>query len=162
MTTVNAFDTSDTSANTLTDTNTSTNNNTNTNNANGYFLEKSEHGYLMATFTSSLKSHSIKVEIDISQKEILVNTLNIQHHSPTELTLMLKKMVHEMKKLNIMYVVQQVTKSDWISILRPQNYFFFVNENKKDGYITIKCPIDTFPEAVLRALGFSDINSENK
>lgn len=125
----------------------------------GYFIEKSEHGYLMATFTSSLKSHSIKVEIDISQKEIMINTMNIQQHSPVELTLMLKKLVYEMKKLNILFVVQQVTKSDWISILRPQRFFSFVNENKQHGFITVKCPIDRFPEAVIHGLGFSDVNS---
>lgn len=125
----------------------------------GYFIEKSEHGYLMATFTSSLKSHSIKIEIDISKKEILINTMNIQQHSPVELTLLLKNLVLEMKKLNIMYVVQQVTKSDWLTILRPQRFFSFVYENKQHGFITVKCPIDKFPEAVIHGLGFSDINS---
>jgi hypothetical protein len=124
----------------------------------GYFIEKNEHGYLTATFTSSLKSHSIKVEIDLSQKELMINSMNIQHHSPVELTLMLKKMVNDMKKLNIIFVVQQVTKSDWITILRSQRFFSFVNENKQHNFITVKCPIDKFPEAVIHGLGFSDIN----
>jgi hypothetical protein len=122
----------------------------------GYFIDKSEHGYLTATFTSSLKSHSITVEIDISQKQILINTMNIQHHSPVELTLMLKKLVIEMKKLNIMFVVQQVTKDDWLTILRPQRFFSFVTENKQHDFITVQCPIDKFPEAVIHGLGFTE------
>lgn len=126
----------------------------------GYLLETSEHGYLMATFNSSQKTHYIKVEIDLSQKQMLVNKLSIQSYAPVELTLMLKKVVTEMKKFNIAYVVQQVTKMDWIRILRPQRFFSFVNENKQHGFITVKCPIDRFPEAVIHGLGFSDITSK--
>ena len=50
------------------------------------------------------------------------------------------------------------SKSDWIQIIRPQRFFTLVCENKQYGFLTIKCPIDRFPEAVVHALGFSDIN----
>jgi hypothetical protein len=122
-------------------------------------IETSEYGYMMITFTSSLKTHSIKFEVDLSEKEILINTMNIQPKSPGELVLMLKKVIFEMKKINILYVIQQVTPDDWVHIIKPQNIFKFVNENKQYGYITIKCYIDRFPEAVMKALGFDDNNS---
>jgi len=129
--------------------------------SNTTMLETSEHGYMMITFTSSLKTHSIKVEVDLSEKEILINTMNVQPKSPGELVLMLKKMVFEMKKLNILHVVQQVTSDDWYHIIKPQNIFHFVNENKQYGFITIKCTIERFPEAVMSALGFDAINSSS-
>lgn len=120
-------------------------------------FDKSEHGYLMATYTSSLKSHIIKIEIDISEKQILINEMNIRPEAPTELAILLKHIIEEMKKLNILYVIQQVTKSDWDDILEKQGFFSFVNINK-DGYYIVKCPADKFPEAVMYALGFSYIN----
>lgn len=122
----------------------------------GYELELTDKKYLMATFTSSLKNHSIKVEIDIGRKEILINTMHIQYKSPVELAVMLKKMVIEMKKLTIAYVIQQVTKSDWINILRAQHIFVLMNENVH-GFLTVKCDIDRFPESVMCALGFNSI-----
>ena len=128
-------------------------------------IETSEYGYMLITFVSSLKTHSIKIEVDLSEKEILIYTMNIQPKSPGELVLMLKKIVVEMKKLNILYVVQQVTPNDWFQIIKPLNIFRFVNENKQCGFITIKCYIDRFPEAVMSALGFinnSDSSEPNK
>jgi hypothetical protein len=125
-----------------------------------YTLEMSEYNYPMAIFTSSLKNHTIKVEIDVSNREILINTMTIENHSPVELVIMLKKMVTEMKKINIAFVIQQVNKDDWFNILRDQNIFTFVNENEKYGFINIKCPIDKFPEAVMKSLGFEDFHSE--
>ena len=121
--------------------------------------EKTEYGYQTITFTSSLKVHSIKVEIDIPRQEILINTMDIQPHSPVELTLMLKKLVYEMKKLNILFVLQQVTTSDWESILKTQHIFTFVNKNIQHDFITVKCSIDQFPEAVMNALGFVDLHT---
>jgi hypothetical protein len=127
----------------------------------GYVLEKSKHGYLMATFTSLQGNHSIKVEIDISRREILVSSLNIGKHSPVEFVIMLKLMVTEMQKMHIQFVIQQVTKNDWVSILRPQGIFTLVNENRQYGFLNVKCPISEFPEAVICALGFSDIEKNN-
>ena len=121
-----------------------------------YVIEDSIYGFLTMTFKSSLNSHSITIELDISRKEIMVNTLNIQEHSPTELTIMLKNMVTEMKKLNMMFIIQQVTQSDWINILRSQQIFILVNENKELGFVTVKCSIDDFPKGVLYGLGYNE------
>jgi hypothetical protein len=115
----------------------------------------------MLTFYSSLKNHFIKVEMDISRKEILINTLNISTHSPSELALMLKHIVFELKNKDIEFVIQQVTKSDWETILKPLNIFTYINENTKYDYISIKCPIDKFPEAVMKGLGFRDFDEDN-
>lgn len=110
------------------------------------------------TFYSPLKNHSIIIEYDLLRQEILINTLNIALHSPSELAIMLKNVVLEMKKKDILFVIQQVTKSDWLTILDPLKIFTFVNENTEFNFITIKCSIDRFPEATMKGLGFTDIN----
>src|SRR5205814_2164908 len=73
-----------------------------------------------------------------------------------------KKMEIEMKKINIGYVIQQVTKSDWDNILKAQRIFSRVNENKEYGFLNIRCPIDRFPEAIIKGLGFEDIYTKGK
>lgn len=126
----------------------------------GIKLEIGQYGYLQATFYSISKIHSIVVEIDLERHEVLINTMNIKSEAPTELVILLKKMVFELKKLNIAYVVQQVTRVDWITIIKPFGLFKFINENKEKDFVTIRCNIDRFPEAVMKALGFNDINNQ--
>lgn len=121
----------------------------------------SENGYIKMTFTSVMKAHNIAMELDLNRHEALINDMKIQSYAPVELTVLLKNIVMELKKLNIHYIIQQVTKSDWINILRPYRLFTFVNENKTYGYLNVKCKIDNFPEAVMKGLGFVDIKESN-
>lgn len=116
-----------------------------------------DHDNIELTFTSEMKTHSIIVELDMITKEALINDMQIQYSSPVELALLLKKMITELKKINIHFIIQQVTESDWLQILKPLNIFIFVNKNKTYGFLNIKCPIDDFPEAVMKALGFVDL-----
>jgi hypothetical protein len=83
--------------------------------------------------------------------------MDIKPDAPVELAVLLKKIVYEMKKINITHVIQQVEKKDWKEILKPQGFFSYVDINK-DGYVIVKCELDKFPEAVMHAMGFSILN----
>jgi len=119
--------------------------------------EKNTDGYIKMEFVSKLKTHSIIMEIDPLHNEALINTMNIGNHSPVELTLLLKEISQSLDKINIKYVIQQVTHDDWNYSLKSNKLFEFVNENKKYGFINVRIKLDKFPEAVMKALGFSDI-----
>lgn len=110
----------------------------------------------MVTYKSVLGTHKITVELDIVRKEALINNIDIEYHSPVELTVLLKNMVNELKKIDIRHIIQQVTKDDWINVLKDDKIFSFINENKIYGFINLKCEIDKFPEAVMKGLGYSN------
>lgn len=110
--------------------------------------------HIMMKYYSQLKTHRITVELDLSRHEALIFDMDIQSFAPVELAIMMKNMVTELKKMNINYIIQQVTKSDWTNILEQHGLFKFVNENETYGYLNVKCQIDNFPEAVMKGLGF--------
>jgi hypothetical protein len=119
-------------------------------------------GVPQITFVSIRKSHQITVELDIPRHEVLISSMEIQHNSPVELVFLLKTMVEELKKVNIHHIIQQVTKDDWDTILRPQKIFALVNVNDRYDYLNVRCEIDRFPEAVIGCLGFDDPFKQNK
>ncbi len=118
--------------------------------------------YPKITFTSKLKSHCITLELDVTRHEALINNMIIQQHSPVELVILLKNIVSELKKININYIIQQVSKTDWITILRADRIFTLVNENKLYGFLNVKCCVDRFPEAMMKALSFSEPFPKNE
>jgi hypothetical protein len=119
-------------------------------------MQMSEYGYPMITFTSGLKNHIITVELDVGRKQALINNMDIGNCAPVELTLLLKKIDVELKKIGITTIVQQVTPSDWENVLNPLKLFRLVNYNSTNNFMTIICPIDRFPEAVMKSLGFDN------
>lgn len=119
-------------------------------------LDKNQ--YPIAKFISDLKVHSITMEFDFARHEALVSDMSIGHCNPVELTLLLKQIVHELKKYNINHVIQQVSESDWHNVLKEHGIFQFVNENKLYKFYNVKCELDRFPEAVMRALSFAPIH----
>jgi hypothetical protein len=110
------------------------------------------------TFTSPRKSHHIRVELDIGRHEALVDEMKIEFHSPVELTLLLKAMVTELKKIQIHYIIQQVSRDDWFHILRDQKIFSLVNVNMQYHFLNVRCEIDRFPLAVMKGLGFKEMH----
>lgn len=112
--------------------------------------------YPTAVFVSDLKSHSITMELDSIRHEALVSEMKIKYENPVELAMLLKRIVLELKKYNINFVIQQVTKDDWFSVLKEHGIFQFVNENKIYKFYNIKCELERFPEAVMKALSFTD------
>jgi hypothetical protein len=113
--------------------------------------------YLTTTFTSDLKSHSIALEYDFIRHEALVSEMNIKYQNPVELAILLKNIVNELKRYNIKHIIQQVSYSDWNDILKEHNIFQLVNENKIHGFYNVKCELERFPEAVMKALSFTDL-----
>lgn len=124
-------------------------------------VQMSEYGYPMLTYTSGLKNHIITVELDVGRKQALINNMDIGECAPVELTLLLKKVENELKKLGVTTIVQQVTPSDWKNILEPLRIFQSVHYNKEHNFMTIICPIGKFPEATMKSLGFNSPINEN-
>ena len=108
----------------------------------------------MAQYKSVTKSHSIVMEISINTSEALVSQMRIQPHSPVDLVLMLRNMADELYESGIVQIVQQVTPSDWETVLEPIQMFEYVNTNHTHGYVNIRCATNKFPEAVMRALDY--------
>jgi hypothetical protein len=125
-----------------------------------FLLEYGEYGFLKATFISALRTHSIVVELDLNNKQALINTMNIPPFAPGELCVLLKNLVAKLKKMTIAHIVQQVMKKEWLSILKPLNIFKFINENVKDDLVTVMCPVDKFPEVVMKALDFKEFKQK--
>ncbi|VBB17820.1 hypothetical protein YASMINEVIRUS_283 [Yasminevirus sp. GU-2018] len=117
-------------------------------------LTMGQYGYPLMTFRSAMRSHTIVMELDVGQRQALVNTMDIKHESPTELALLLKRVETELQKVNITTIVQQVTYDDWKSILKGLKMWTIVVENKEQGFLTITCPLSKFALAVMTALGF--------
>lgn len=115
----------------------------------------SEYGYPMVTYRSALKNHSITLELDTANNEALINNLDIQYCTPNELTLLLKKVEHELKKININNVIQQVTFDDWNKFLKPHNIFELQYHNSENNVAAVKCPVDRCAEAIMKGLGFT-------
>jgi len=113
----------------------------------------SEYGYPMVTYLSALKNHSITLELDIGNRNALINNLDIQFCFPGELTLLLKKIENELTKINITKILQQVTFNDWINLLKPQNIFELMYHHE-EGFATVMCRTDQCAEAVMKGLGF--------
>lgn len=122
-------------------------------------MQKNEHNTNpTAVFVSDQKTHSITMEFDFMRHEALISEMKIEYQNPVELTMLLKRIVIELKKFNINYVIQQVSPNDWDTVLKEDGIFQFVNENKLYKFYNIKCELDRFPEAVMRALSFTPIN----
>lgn len=117
-------------------------------------LTMGQYGYPLMTFHSTLRSHTIAIELDIGHKQALVNTMDIKHDSPIELTLLLKRIENELIKVNVTTIVQQVTSDDWKVILKPLKIWKIIAENNDMDFMTIACRVDMFAEAVMNALGF--------
>ena len=113
----------------------------------------SDYGFPMVIYRSALKNHSITLELDISNKHALINDLDIQFSFPGELTLLLKNVEYELKKIHIIKVLQHVMFDDWINILRSQNIFELHHHNIENGFATVMCSTDQFAEAIMKGLG---------
>jgi hypothetical protein len=113
----------------------------------------SDYGFPMVTYHSALKNHSITLELDIGNRQALINDLDIQFSFPGELTLLLKKVEYELKKIHITTILQHVMFDDWIKILRPQNIFELQYHNKEQGFAKVMCRTDKFAEAIMKGLG---------
>ena len=108
-------------------------------------------------FKSTTGTHSIVVELDTGRHEALINTMNIQPGSPVELALLLKHMSDELKKIHIHYIIQQIGKQEWEGFLKAKRIFEFVNENKRYGFVNVRCRTEIFPESVMKGLGFVEL-----
>lgn len=124
-------------------------------------VKMSEYGYPMITYHSGLRNHIISVELDVGRKQALINNMDIGNCAPVELALLLKNIENELKKLAINNIVQQVTINDWQQILEPIKIYQLIHHNNIHNFVTAICPIEKFPEAVMKSLGFTDITNEN-
>jgi hypothetical protein len=122
-------------------------------------LPISQYGYPMVTICSDLNHHAITIELDVPRGQGLINNMKIDYAYPVDLTMLLKKIVGNLKaEYNIKSIVQHVSRDDWVNILIHQNIFNLVLDNQQPGVCTVICDIDKFPEAVMKAMGFEEFD----
>lgn len=125
-------------------------------------VEVDESGYTIITnpsdnsltFMSPQKLHSIQFEMDLDKSEALICDLKIQHHSPVELTFLLKFASQYLKDMKVDTVYQQVNPVDWYGNLSKGGVFKLVNKNEEHNFINIICDIGELPIAIMKGLGF--------
>ena len=116
------------------------------------------NGYPMIMVYSIREIHSISFELDPQRGIALLYILDIKHHSPSELTVMLRYVCELLQQSNIHQVMQQVLEQDWLTILKPVGIFKKYSEG--NGFINVVCNVNQFPEAVMKGLGFEEINTK--
>lgn len=117
----------------------------------------SEHGYPMITVNSLREIHKITFELDPQRSQALVNSMDIEYHSPVELVMMLNYACDLLNQSNIKQILQQVTHDDWDNVLKSDKLFKKIISN--DDFVTVSCDINNFSESVMKALGFEALPS---
>ena len=112
-------------------------------------------------FVSIRKSHVITLVIDRSSGEALIDKMEIEIEEPIELALLLKTISQKLIKQSIHTIVQQVSISDWESTIRLVTHFEYVDTNTEHQYVITKIKTACFPNAVMQALGFEPILTNN-
>lgn len=116
-------------------------------------LTINKFGYPEVKYTSSLKNHNATIELDTLLKQALISELNIDHAFPVEFASFLKTIEHELAKLDINTIIQQVAYKDW-ELLEQSGFFTQVFSNTEHQFVTVSCPLEHFAEAVMVGLGF--------
>lgn len=120
------------------------------------------YGHKVTTFKSVLFNHTIKLELNQRTNEALIKEMQIKHDEPVELAMLLVDIMNILKKDLIETVTQRVTENDWITILKPDGIFECTYINKMYDFVNVRCKIDNFPEAVMKALGFNKNNDTSE